>query len=113
VVIIKQNFTEKQSMFIDEYIISLNATKAAIKAGYSQKRGNKMGIENLSKVVIKEEIAKRMEELYLKNRDQVKKFIVWRLAQHEEPEPVIEDEEEEDIYVSNQAVELLAEKFQV
>ena len=54
-----------------------------------------------------------MEELYLKNRDQVKKFIAWRLAQHEEPEPMIEEEEEEDIYVSNQAVELLAEKFQV
>ena len=99
-------------MFIDEYIISLNATKAAIKAGYSQKKGNRMGIENLSKVVIKEEIEKRMKELYLKNRDHVKKFIVWRLALQEEPEPVIEDEEEE-TYISNEAVELLAEKFEV
>ena len=54
-----------------------------------------------------------MEELYLKNRDQVKKFIAWRLAQHEEPEPVIEDEEEEDIYISNEVVEFLAEKFEV
>ncbi len=50
-----------------------------------------------------------MEELYLKNRDQVKKFIVWRLAQEKE----VEEPEEEDIYISNEAVELLAEKFEV
>lgn len=55
--------TEKQKRFADEYIISGNATQAAIKAGYSKKTANRIGAENLSKPVIKQYVEERLEEL--------------------------------------------------
>lgn len=55
--------TEKQKRFADEYIISGNATQAAIKAGYSKKTANRIATENLSKLVIKNYIEERLEEL--------------------------------------------------
>ena len=39
--------TLKQQRFIDEYIISGNATQAAIKAGYAPKNAGQTGAENL------------------------------------------------------------------
>jgi phage terminase small subunit len=47
-----KSLTAKQAMFIQEYLIDLNATQAAIRAGYSKKTARQMGDENLSKPVI-------------------------------------------------------------
>ena len=55
--------TLKQQRFADEYIISGNATEAAIKAGYSKKTANRIATENLSKPVIKSYIDERLKEL--------------------------------------------------
>lgn len=55
--------TIKQQRFADEYIISGNATQAAIKAGYSEKTANRIATENLSKPVIKAYIGERLAEL--------------------------------------------------
>ncbi|MEL7659597.1 MAG: terminase small subunit [Acetobacterium wieringae] len=55
--------TEKQKRFCDEYLIDLNATQAAIKAGYSEKTANRIGTENLSKLVIQNYLNERMEEI--------------------------------------------------
>jgi len=54
--------TAKQQRFCDEYLIDLNATQAAIRAGYSGKTANRIGTENLSKPVIKAYLAERMSE---------------------------------------------------
>lgn len=55
--------TLKQQKFIDEYIISGNATEAAIKAGYSNKTAAAIGAENLIKPYIKSVIDERMAQL--------------------------------------------------
>ena len=52
----------KQQRFADEYIIDLNATQAAIRAGYSKKTATEMGYENLSKPHVAEAIAKLVAE---------------------------------------------------
>ncbi len=49
--------SQKQDMFCREYIIDLNATQAAIRAGYSKKTANRIGPENLSKLVIQEKLS--------------------------------------------------------
>lgn len=54
--------TNKQQAFIDEYLIDLNATQAAIRAGYSKDTAKQMGSENLSKPDIQDAIAERMNE---------------------------------------------------
>src|SRR5215468_11270549 len=41
--------TPKQQRFIQEYLIDLNATRAAIRAGYSAKTAASIGEENLRK----------------------------------------------------------------
>ncbi len=41
--------TDRQEMFCREYLIDLNATQAAIRAGYSAKTANRTASENLSK----------------------------------------------------------------
>ncbi|WP_165844329.1 terminase small subunit [Limosilactobacillus fermentum] len=60
---ITQKLTLKQQRFVDEYIISGNATQAAIKAGYSKKTANRIATENLSKPVIKTAIDQRNAEI--------------------------------------------------
>ena len=55
--------TLKQKKFADEYIISGNATEAAIKAGYSKKTASVIGTENLIKPNIKTYIDERLKEL--------------------------------------------------
>lgn len=52
--------TAKQTAFVDEYLVDLNATQAAIRAGYSQKTAKAIGTENLSKPAIALAIQKAM-----------------------------------------------------
>lgn len=54
--------TAKQKRFVDEYLIDLNATQAAIRAGYSPDSAQQIGTENLSKPVIRACIDKAMAE---------------------------------------------------
>lgn len=54
--------TKKQKRFIEEYLIDLNATQAAIRAGYSPKTANEQGAQNLVKLSIQKEISKAMAE---------------------------------------------------
>ena len=58
-----KKLTQKQQRFVDEYIISGNATQAAIKAGYSKKTARFVGAENLTKPNIKDELEKRNAEI--------------------------------------------------
>ena len=46
--------TEKQKRFCEEYLIDLNATQAAKRAGYSEKTAFSIGVENLKKPLIQE-----------------------------------------------------------
>lgn len=54
--------TEKQKRFVDEYLIDLNATQAAIRAGYSEKTANRIAEQNLSKPAIQEYLQGRMKD---------------------------------------------------
>lgn len=54
--------TDKQQRFVEEYLIDLNATQAAIRAGYKPENARQIGTENLSKLVISNAIAVAMAE---------------------------------------------------
>ena len=54
--------TAKQMRFCDEYLIDLNATQAAIRAGYSEKYAHTNTPKLLNNTTIKEFIAARMAE---------------------------------------------------
>lgn len=70
--------TEKQKRFCDEYLTDLNATQAAVRAGYSKKTAYSIGEENLRKPEIKEYIEKRMaekESQLIANQDEVMRYL--------------------------------------
>lgn len=52
-----QELTAKQVLFCEEYLIDLNATQAAIRAGYSEKTANEQGARLLANVSVQEKIA--------------------------------------------------------
>ena len=54
--------TEKQKRFVEEYLVDLNATQAAIRAGYSEKNADKIGPELLGKTRVSEAVQKAMNE---------------------------------------------------
>lgn len=54
--------TKKQRRFVEEYLIDLNATQAAIRAGYSPKTANEQGAQNLAKVSIRAAIDRAIAE---------------------------------------------------
>lgn len=54
--------TEKQRRFVDEYLIDLNATQAAIRAGYSVKTAREQASQNLTKLSIQQAISEKMAE---------------------------------------------------
>lgn len=54
--------TEKQKLFIEEYLIDLNATQAAIRAGYSPSNADKIGSELLGKTRVSDAIKAAMAE---------------------------------------------------
>lgn len=57
-----KKLTAKQQRFCDEYLIDLNATQAAIRAGYSKKTAKQIGQQNLTKLDLKAYIQQRMDE---------------------------------------------------
>lgn len=56
----KKGLTPKQKRFVDEYLIDLNATAAAKRAGYSEKSADKIGPELLGKTSIQEALSKAL-----------------------------------------------------
>jgi len=58
-----RKLTAKQAKFIDEFMVDLNATQAAIRAGYSPKTAKEIASENLSKPNIAAAIQAKQAEL--------------------------------------------------
>lgn len=52
--------TPKQQRFVEEYLVDLNATQAAIRAGYSAKRASEIGYQLLQKTTVSEAISKAL-----------------------------------------------------
>lgn len=59
----RNKLTLKQRKFVDEYIISGNASDAARKAGYSPRTAFRSGQENMQKPAVLAEIKRRMTEI--------------------------------------------------
>ena len=84
--------TDKQKRFCDEYLIDLNATQAAIRAGYSEKYANTNASKLLQNTTIKEFIAERMaekEKELIANQDEVLKYLTSVLRGETQSEVVV------------------------
>lgn len=59
----KRKLTPKQERFVDEYLKDLNATQAAIRAGYAPKHAHTIASQLLSKTQVSEEISIRRKAM--------------------------------------------------
>lgn len=118
-----KKLTIKQKKFADEYIISGNATQAAIKAGYSEKTSTVIGAENLTKPNIKAYIDERMKELdeeSIANQSEVLKFLTSIMRGEQTEQTLISDGSEQGQRITNievsakdriKAAELLGKRY--
>ena len=107
--------TAKQELFVQGYLIHLNATKAAIHAGYSTKTAGAIGHENLNKP----NISRRIDALINERNERTKvdqDYVVYMLRRNidraMQAEPIFDAEGNIDEYkyngaVVNKALELL------
>lgn len=93
--------TAKQTKFIDEYMIDLNATQAAIRAGYSANTASETGYENLRKPQIAAEIEKRQQ----KHAEKSEMTAEWVLQQYKD---IILNTKVEDPAVARSALDSVA-----
>lgn len=113
--------TEKQKAFCDHYIETLNATEAALKAGYSPKTARFIGSENLTKPNIKHYIDQRLKELESQRIADAREVLEYltRVMRAEEEETVVVGGEygvelvkkEPSIRERNKAAELLGKRY--
>lgn len=117
-----QKLTDKQKKFVEEYLVDLNATQAAIRAGYSKKTADKTAaklvVKSCIKNAISEEIAKRskrteitqdrvLKELAKIGFADIKDYLQYRtektqIATNDEGEPIIGYREIIDIKTSEE-----------
>ena len=70
--------TPRQRKFCDEYLISGNATDAAIKAGYSPKTAKQTGSENLAKPDLRAYIDEQLAKIHsakIADAEEVMKYL--------------------------------------
>lgn len=83
--------TPKQEAFVREYLVDLNATQAAIRAGYSAKNADKIGPELLGKTRVREAIEagkKELAERVQVNQEYVIKTILETIERCRQATPV-------------------------
>lgn len=115
-----KKLTIKQKKFADEYIISGNASEAALKAGY---KNDVSGRENLQKPTIKEYIDERLKELEqeaIANQSEVLKFLTSIMRGEQTEQTLISDGSEQGQRITNievsakdriKAAELLGKRY--
>ena len=64
--------TNKQRVFVEEYLRCWNATEAALRAGYSDRTAYSIGHENLNKPEISELIRGKLEEIHMTTDEALK-----------------------------------------
>lgn len=89
----KSKLPIKQQLFIKEYLVDLNGTQAAIRAGYSEKTANEQSARLLAKVSIKEQVQIEMDKRSQRtaiNADYVLTTIQDTIERCKQAEPVYE-----------------------
>ena len=57
-----RKLTDKQKLFVQEYLVDLNATRAAARAGYSAKTSEQLGHQLLKKAWVRDAIQVAMDQ---------------------------------------------------
>lgn len=116
-----KKLTTKQRKFIDEYVISANATQAALKAGYSPKTAKQIGCENLSKLDLYiQQRLEKMEDKKIAKAEEVLQYLTRVMRGDEKETSVVYDESAKEpveiektpsLHARTKAAELLGKRY--
>jgi phage terminase small subunit len=93
--------TEKQKRFCDEYLIDLNATQAAIRAGYSKRSARQIAEKNMTKDDIQKYIKERMDEKedeLIADQDEVLRYLTATMRREKKECIVVTIKEKKSVY---------------
>lgn len=93
--------TAKQQRFCDEYLVDLNATQAAIRAGYSKRSARQIADLNMSKHDIREYIDNRLaekEKALIADQNEVLKYLTATMRREKKECIVVTTSEERSMY---------------
>ncbi len=105
---------DRQELFVKEYLVDLNATQAAIRAGYSEKSAAIIGHENLRKPNISRAITKAFTERAQKvdvSAEYVLSTIISTIERCKQSEPVL-DRKGEQVVIDTPTGLALAYQFE-
>ena len=74
----RAELTDKQKLFINEYMIDLNATAAALRAGYAAKSAADIGYKNLNNPRVKgyiDDMMREKEDSLIAKQDEVLRYL--------------------------------------
>lgn len=106
--------TRKQEIFVKEYLVDLNATQSAIRAGYSKKTAQEQGSRLLSNVMVMKAIEQAMEKRARKveiTAEYVLKTIYETIERCKQAEPVL-DRKGENVVIDSPSGLALAYQFE-
>ena len=75
--------TDKQQRFVEEYLIDLNATQAALRAGYSEKNVLNLGTTRMSKTRVAESVAEAQGKISKRTKVTVDRVVTGLLKEAE------------------------------
>lgn len=117
---------KRQQRFCDEYLIDLNATQAAIRAGYSKKTAYSIGVQLLKNLEIKTYIEERMAQKdaeLIASQDEVLKYLTSVMRNETKEQVVVTEaygvgesvakliEKDTSVKDRNKAAELLGKRY--
>lgn len=91
-IVVEITITEKQKKFCDEYLVDMNATQAAIRAGYSERTAKAQGSRLLTNVNVKAYLDMMIEEVHtekIADAEEVMKYLTSVLRGEECEEVVV------------------------
>lgn len=112
----------KQQRFVEEYLIDLNATQAALRAGYSPRTATEIGSQNLRKPEIKRALTAARQELSEEtqlNKEWIETRLMSVVERCMQAEPVLSREGKPtgqyrfDAAGANRALELLGRRLKI
>lgn len=100
--VIVMALTAKQKRFCDEYLIDLNATQAAIRAGYSERTAYSQGQRLLKNVEVQKYLQERMaekEKELIADQNEVMKYLSAVMRREKTESVVVTLSKEKSVYV--------------
>ena len=98
--------TARQKRFCDEYLIDLNATQAAIRAGYSKRTAKQIGQENLTKPDLQNYMAERMKQKddeLIADQDEVLRYLTSVMRREKTESIVVTLKEKHSFYAPDES----------